>query len=602
MRENRLLAAVVPFHDFENNFPYLRDLIQSVSSAVEIIIVCDSIQPQDFKTVQTTFAGYSNIILLNENFRSAGKSRNVGLQKSSSPWVVFWDCDDKVNSYRYLDLVRSSNSGNSDLLVGQIQTFDSHHGDPLTVSRTRNVSDLATYPAFTRVIYRRTFIADDSFPEIPQGEDQCFLAKLLAKNPNIEFFPDVLYFYRVNNANQTSNKSFDYSSHFEALQMLSELLRITEFGLPRKTILIFRFRILVSSMKRVRGANHLVRPQIVKKFLVAVIRSPWLLWFIRPRTVSAPPETFLPKLILVGGLGNQIFQYVYMINRFGKGNFQVNANLGKPRVSADGSPEIYAFSISEKLISTDSLLKFKSFVCKYLLILSSHGNVDPISRAAFLLIHVANKIHAFFNNGVGLVFLANGVGYFEDYSKQSSYKYFIGCFHSYKWQDCQNIGSDSFRFELKVRPHWLDKILDESKHTRFGVVHIRRGDYTDISNLGFLKMKYFQEHMVAAYKSNQVDEFLIFSDDPNYVRSNLSDDISTNCRFIDFDQENASANLVAMTAGRFFILSNSTFSWWGASMSPFKEKTVIAPKSWFADNSTPREIYPVDWILKDVAR
>lgn len=600
MRETRLLTAIVPFHDFENNFAYLKDLIESVNSTIEMIIVCDSILPSEFKVVESALASHSNLILLNENFRSAGKSRNAGLQKSTTPWVVFWDCDDKVNANHYLELVNSSNDTNSDLLVGQIQSFDSLSGHALTMSRTRTVSDLATYPAFTRVIYRRSFIADSRFPEFPQGEDQCFLAKLLARDPNLTFFSGVLYHYRVNNSHQTSSRGFDYSSHLEALSLLNELLKIPKFKSSNRIVQIIRFRFLVSMLKRVVPSFHPSKKLIIEKFLISVLSAPWLLWFAKPRRIDVPPESFLPKLILVGGLGNQIFQYAYMINRFGKGNFQINSNLGSPRTSLDGSPEIYSFVMVEELNSTRTLLRFKTFVCKYLLILSSHGNSGLISNFAFRLINIVNRIYGVFNNGVGLIFLANGVGYFEDYGDQFSYKYFLGCFHSYKWQEFQNNGTDVLQFTLKSRPQWLIKILDESEHTRFGVVHIRRGDYTGISNLGFLKMSYFQEHMRFAFEANQVDEFLIFSDDPDYVKTMLSAEIAAKCRIVDFEQNNASANLVAMTAGRYFILSNSTFSWWGASLAQFKEKTVIAPKSWFANNSNPREIYPVEWILKEV--
>ena len=600
MKETRLLTAIVPFHDFENNFAYLKDLIGSVSSTIEMIIVCDSILPTEFKVVESSLASYSNLILLNENFRSAGKSRNAGLQKSTTPWVVFWDCDDKVDANRYLELVNSAKAANSDLLVGQIQSFDSRSGHALTMSRTRNVSDLATYPAFTRIIYRRSFIADFRFPDFPQGEDQCFLARLLARDPNLTFFSSVLYYYRINNSHQTSNRSFDYSSHLEALDLLNELLKIPNLKSSQRIVQIIRFRLLVSMLKRVVRNFHPIKKLIIEQFLKTVFSSPWLLWFAKPRRIGVPPESFLPKLILVGGLGNQIFQYVYMINRFGKGNFQISSNLGNPRTSLDGSPEICSFAMLEELNTTRTLLSFKTLVCKYLLILSSHGNSDHISRFAFSLIQIINRVYGFFNNGVGLIFLANGVGYFEDHGDQFSYKYFIGCFHSYKWLEFQNSGMNVLQFNLRLRPQWLISILDESEHTRFGIVHIRRGDYTGISNLGFLKMSYFQEHMRFAFEANQVDEFLIFSDDPDYVKTMLNPEIATKCRIIDFEQNNASANLVAMTAGRYFILSNSTFSWWGASLAGFKEKTVIAPKSWFANNSNPKDIYPVEWILKEV--
>jgi hypothetical protein len=289
-----------------------------------------------------------------------------------------------------------------------------------------------------------------------------------------------------------------------------------------------------------------------------------------------------------------------MVNKFGKGNFRINANLGNPRTSQINVPEIFSFELNEVLLTTHSMLKLKSAVCKYLLILSSHGNTDLVSHMAFGLIEGVNRVYSWFNNGIGLVFLANGVGFFEEHGDRNAYKYYVGCFHSYKWKDFQSGEGDDFTLHLKIQPGWLIEILHQSKSIKFGVVHIRRGDYTKISNLGFLTISYFQNLMEVALASKQIEEFLIFSDDSEYVRANLSDKILEQCRIVDFEQSNASANLMAMTAGRYFILSNSTFSWWGASLSQFEDKTIIAPRSWFADNSNPRDIYPVSWILKDV--
>ena len=43
------------------------------------------------------------------------------------------------------------------------------------------------------------------------------------------------------------------------------------------------------------------------------------------------------------------------------------------------------------------------------------------------------------------------------------------------------------------------------------------------------------------------------------------------------------------------IIANSSFSWWGAWLNENKNKIVIAPKHWFADN-TETDIVPKNWI------
>ncbi len=598
------ITAVIAFHNYLTNSPYLNSLLNSITSKrFFVIVVCDSIERSEFDGLVEKYRARPEVKFLYVNFLSAAKTRNKGLGEATSEWVVFWDCDDTVDENKFLKVLDDHREQNLDLIVGQIESFDTNSAFIVSTSATNSIESLATYPAFTRIIYRRLFIGTIRFPAIPLCEDQCFLGLLISKNPRYAFTNDLLYSYRVNNPLQGSSTLFNVGSHIDAIHFVSNLHTNKTNQDGAKALKILVFRLIISTLKRMRPKSLRFLPKLTKHFVQVFFSNLWLYKYFQPIVDKSKSRRQLPKLVLVGGLGNQLFQYSFMVARFGNGNFKINGNLGNPRISKSGHPDIFSFDIPEEFVSSKGLVWIKGKVVTQLLRLSSYGKRNLASRTLFRGISFVNKVFAMFNKGQELVFLADGVGYFElDQHESRKHKFYIGCFHSYVWP--AEIGGDKLRslFSLKTESPWLISFREKFNNQGCGVVHIRRGDYLETNNLGYLPLGYFEEQMTDALSQSIVQRFLVFSDDPEFIESNLDTKLLERAVIVEQSQEDAATILTAFNVGDYFVLSNSTFSWWGAYLSINHALEVIVPKYWYADKRSPRLIYPHSWKERELER
>ncbi len=117
-------------------------------------------------------------------------------------------------------------------------------------------------------------------------------------------------------------------------------------------------------------------------------------------------------------------------------------------------------------------------------------------------------------------------------------------------------------------------------------IHVRRGDY--IGNpfyVDLLKTDYYQKAMAEFPGA----EFILFSDDIEVVK-NLP--LFENCHICTVSDPALSLSHMIECKGH--IIANSSFSWWGAYLSPHGGK-VVAPKQWHPDGVQRTEL-PSKWI------
>lgn len=127
-------------------------------------------------------------------------------------------------------------------------------------------------------------------------------------------------------------------------------------------------------------------------------------------------------------------------------------------------------------------------------------------------------------------------------------------------------------------------------------LHWRCGDYRKPENaaLQVCGPRYYADACRAVREALPEAQLFVFSDEPAYVQAHL-DTAGLPAVFV---QGNWPAvwDLDLMARCRHFILSNSTFSWWGQYLAEPEGRRVFAPDRWYA-NGKRSALYAPDWTL-----
>ena len=123
------------------------------------------------------------------------------------------------------------------------------------------------------------------------------------------------------------------------------------------------------------------------------------------------------------------------------------------------------------------------------------------------------------------------------------------------------------------------------------VINVRRGDFLNFPRRHpVISASYIHK---AAEMLPKVDTIFVVSDDLQWCKENIK---LPNTVFVTYERYKA---LWFLSLCQNFVISNSTFTWWGAYLSNYSEKKVIIPDVWFGPDAlfdlNPKDIYCDGW-------
>lgn len=287
----------------------------------------------------------------------------------------------------------------------------------------------------------------------------------------------------------------------------------------------------------------------------------------------------IPRLF--GGLGNQLFIYA-CARRLA---LKTKSELVIDHISGFKYDKVYKrkFQLHQFNISGRFATKYERFY--------------PFSRIRRFIIKFINRKKSFYNKsyiiqeGINfenrlLNFDPKGTLYLEGYWQSENY-----------FKDIEEIIRHDLNF-IKPNDDLNLEFCDLIENTDISIaVHYRFFD--SIDNVNNLNEEYYNNAFTFFSKQFPNATYFIFSDkklkninaliDDSkiiYVNHNKSDDVAHNDLFL-------------MSLCKNFIISNSTFSWWGAWLSKNIDKIIVAPKldpNFYNVKGIDIE-YPKEWIL-----
>ena len=135
--------------------------------------------------------------------------------------------------------------------------------------------------------------------------------------------------------------------------------------------------------------------------------------------------------------------------------------------------------------------------------------------------------------------------------------------------------------------------LESIKNTNSVSLHVRRGDYLNLKNIGVLDVDYYMKAAEHIRNSVEKPTFYIFSDDLDWCKKSLG--FLDDCIYVDRTSTEID-DLKLMSFCRHNIIANSSFSWWGAWLNQNPKKTVIAPKGWLLNDPDSSNVILPDWV------
>ena len=289
---------------------------------------------------------------------------------------------------------------------------------------------------------------------------------------------------------------------------------------------------------------------------------------------------------IIGGLGNQMFQIAFAKSLSLEMNVDFFLDISAYKKYKIRNFSIHNLNFSNNIEFVDSL-GLHSFQKKYFKVTQSLYRIyQKLLKIIISDLKIGSSTYLFLSK-FGLLY--NFDPYYYEF-KQTKNK--VICIYGYFQSEKYFIKYRNLireEFLVKTVPSTQEKLLLKQIYNSNAVaVSMRLGeDYTNSSSLNVCSDDYYYRAIDLISNKLKNPTFYIFSDRIDIVKNNFN--FKYNVIYVEGYNDYESLRL--MYTCKHFVISNSSFSWWGSYLSSNKNKIVVAPSKWYSDTKETPHIY-----------
>ena len=299
------------------------------------------------------------------------------------------------------------------------------------------------------------------------------------------------------------------------------------------------------------------------------------------------------KIFALGQTGNKLFQLAFAFTTNGCDALDVTFSRDGKNHAESEQLESLANKLGVKLVCNRNTKKTSKLIHNLYIRFSSKNRLGVTNSAIRKLLQTCYFKLAQDGQINSQLILSNGSGNLPSVSESSNYAV-LGYVQN------ANLLSDADKKEAFTRA--IEKTTASGKlhndaiySDKTVLLQIRLGDYLKDKKIGVCQPGYYALALKTLDEQFGIDHIHLYSNDSELAMKYIPDEFRGKVKIVGLETDTPLETINQMRSYSKYVISNSTFGWWGAFLSKHANPMVYVPDPWFRKLEEPIGLIPKTW-------